>query len=172
MNRTTRLLGLLLAGAVALASVAGCGRLSDRETATELSWDAQALESIGYPALDLVAAEDSGVQNETPGPRMRHPRLRYLFQHALHGEATVQTEEGLKTVVVQRGEVTEVTGSTVTVRSSDGFTLTWQLIDGTVVVVDRTRSEIGDVPVGTEVGVAGAREGDGVDARLVVVPRR
>ena len=39
-----------------------------------------------------------------PGDRRaRHPRLRFAFRHTLHGEAVVQTPEGTKTVVVQRG---------------------------------------------------------------------
>jgi hypothetical protein len=75
------------------------------------------------------------------------------------------------TVVAQRGAVTEVTDDSLTVRSSDGFTLTWRLSDRTVVVVDRARSRIGSVAVGTDVGVAGKRDGEDVTARLVVVPR-
>jgi hypothetical protein len=41
----------------------------------------------------------------------------------------------------------------------------------TVVVVERVRSTINAVAVGTEVGVAGSREGDTVILRLLVVPR-
>jgi hypothetical protein len=145
--------------------------MGDRAESTDLSWEQQALQSIGYETDDLSAVEDPGAAGPSERPRMRHPRLRYVFQHTLHGEATVQTEDGVRTVVAQRGTVTEVTGDAITVRSTDGFVLTWRLTDRTVVVVNRAKSQIADVKVGTEVGVAGARDGDAVNARLVVVPR-
>jgi hypothetical protein len=164
-----RIIGILLAAAVALTAVAGCGRLRDRgDDTTELSWDEQALQSIGYETADLAPASSD---DDTGGRGGRHPRLRYLFQHALHAEATVQTEKGLVTVVAQRGTVTEVTDATVTIRSTDDFTLTWRLGDRSVVVVDRAKSELSKVTVGTEVGVAGSRDGDTVTVRLLVVPR-
>ncbi len=173
MNRIAnhRLLALLLAAAVVLVGTAGCA-LRERATAdvTDLAWDAQALQTLGFAPADLAA--DDSPHARADGPGARHPRLRYLFRNALHGEATVRTEDGLRTVVAPRGTVTEVTGATLTVSSEDGFTLTWNLAGQTIVVVDRSRSEIAAVPVGTEVGVAGSREGETMTARLVVVPRR
>jgi hypothetical protein len=188
-NRSFRtVVGIGLAAAVALVGLSGCGRLRDRAVddaeLSDLSWDAQALQTLGYAPVDLRVtgtgadtvtdssdSDASATDDGAPARRGRHPRLRYLFQHALHGEATVQTDEGLKTVVAQRGTLTEVTDSTITVNSSDGYTVTWMLGASTVVVVERVRSTISAVAVGTEVGVAGSREGDTVTLRLLVVPR-
>jgi hypothetical protein len=189
-NRSIRTaVGIGLAAAVALVGLAGCARLRDRAVddaeLSDLSWDAQALQTLGYDSVDIsvtgAAADtvtdgsDSAASATTddgaPGRRGRHPRLRYVFQHALHGEATLQTDEGLKTVVAQRGTLTQVTDTTITVSSSDGYTVTWTLGGSSVVVVDRARSTIDAVAVGTEVGVAGSREGDTVTLRLLVVPR-
>jgi hypothetical protein len=82
----------------------------------------------------------------------------------------VQTEDGLKTVVVQRGTVTAASSTSITVKSTDGFTLTWNVGDSTTVIVQRVKADIGAVTVGAEVGVAGSKEGDATNARLIVVP--
>lgn len=51
----------------------------------------------------------------------------------LHGEITVggSNGSGSTTMLVQQGKVTGVDGSTVTVESSDGFTVTWTVTDQT-----------------------------------------
>ncbi len=173
MNRTRSVIALLLAAVVTLAGLTGCGRLRERATesgeTTALSWEAQALQQLGFAPADL--RDDPSEDDDSTRPRARHPRLRYVFSHALHGEATVQTEDGLLTVVAQRGTVTQASEESLTVESADGFTLTWAVGDRTVVVVRGMGSEPGSVSVGSEVGVAGVRDGDTVTARLVVVPR-
>ena len=100
----------------------------------------------------------------------RHKRLHFAFRHTLHAEGVVQTDEGLKTVVVQRGTVTAASTTSITVKSTDGYIVTWTVVDSTTVIVNRAKSEIGEVSVGTEVGVAGSKEGDAINARLIVVP--
>ena len=168
-----RIASIVLIAAVALTGLAGCGRLRDRvagSDSSDLSWDGQALQSLGFDTADL-AADGTTADGTTAAPRPRHPRLRFVFQHALHGEATVQTDEGTKTVVAQRGTVTAVDATSVTVQSSDGFTLTWVSSDRSVVVVNRARAQLSDVSVGTKVGVAGTRDGDTVTFRLLVVPK-
>ena len=67
-----------------------------------------------------------------PGPGAAGPQR-------LHGEAVVKTKDGgTKTVAVQRGEVTAIDGDSVTVKSTDGFTLTWTFGDELRVVERRT----------------------------------
>ena len=44
------------------------------------------------------------------------------------------------------------------------------MVDSTTVIVNRAKSEISAVTVGAEVGVAGSKEGDATNARLIVVP--
>jgi hypothetical protein len=164
---------VVLVGLVALTGLAGCARLRNVTGTTDssdLAWDGQALQSLGFDTSDLTTTATSG-STATAAPRARHPRLRFVFQHALHGEATVQTDEGLKTVVAQRGSVTAVDSSSVTVKSTDGYTLTWTLGPNSIVVVNRARSQISAVQVGTAVGVAGSRDGDTVTVRLLVVPK-
>jgi len=89
----------------------------------------------------------------------------------LHGEAVVQTEEGTKTVVVQRGEVTAITASSVTVKSNDGFTLTWTFSDQLRVFERRNQIQPSAVAVGARIGVAGEKTSGDPSARLIVIPR-
>jgi len=176
--RTRVLVGVVLTGAMALLGLTGCGRFgSGNESVnaelTDLAWDGQALQAMGFTTEDVttIAAAETPDATRADDRRQRaHKRLRFAFGHTLHAEAVIQTDEGLKTVVVQRGTVTAASTTSITVKSTDGYTLTWTVGDATKVIVNRVKSEIGAISVGTEVGVAGAKEGDAVNARLVVVP--
>jgi hypothetical protein len=90
----------------------------------------------------------------------------------MHGEAVVQTEEGTKTVVVQRGTVTAIDAKSVTVKSTDGFTLVWTFGDPLTVLERRSQVQPSAVAVGTEVGIAGAKSADSQAARLIVIPKK
>jgi hypothetical protein len=170
-----------LAFGVALLALAGCARSTGNEaTDTTLSWDAQALESIGFTTEDLADPVTTVTQSPAPGKQAqgknriitRHKLVRFAFgKRALHGEAVVQTDDGTKTVVVQRGTVTAVDATTVTVKSADGFTLTWTFGDAVKVIKDRAQAAPSALTVGTAVGVAGEKDGSTTTARLVVVPR-
>jgi hypothetical protein len=181
MTGTARVrLAIGLAVGVALLALAGCGRSAGTEaTDTALSWDAQALQSIGFTTEDLADPVTAVTPSPTPGKQAqnkgriitRHKLVRFAFgKKALHGEAVVQTDEGTKTVVVQRGTITAVDATTVTVKSADGFTLTWTLGDPVKVVKDRAKAAPSALTVGATVGVAGERTGGTTTARLVVVP--
>lgn len=166
------------------------------EVVAGLGPEGQALAALGLdPAdldVDLVAAPapsttgTAGPQGtaapERAGDRPRGERAdqrrtmgraRVLLRRgALHGEAVVRTRDGgTRTVVVQRGEVTAVDGDSMTVRSTDGFTLTWTFADDLRVVERRRAVQPEQVKVGTKVAVAGAKDGSASVARLVVIPR-
>jgi hypothetical protein len=180
MTRFARLfVGVALTGAIALVGATGCGRFGTGTESvdtdlTDVAWDGQALQAIGYTTEDVtLASAETPAPTANPGKdrrELRHKRLRFAFRNTLHAEAVVQTDEGTKTVVAQRGTVTAVNGTSLTVKSSDGFTLTWVIGDQTTVIVKRVKAQIGEVTVGAEVGVAGAKDGDATNARLVVVP--
>ncbi|MEH1102002.1 hypothetical protein [Micromonospora sp. CPCC 205561] len=183
-----------LLAAVALAA-GGCGAAEKagqpaRETAVEvaaaLGAEGQALVAMGFEAGDLdvepLAAPAPASPQASPGApgekrreraeerRERRQARVQLRRGTLHGEAVVRTKDGgTKTVAVQRGEVTAVDGDSMTVKSADGFTMTWSFGDELRVVQRRTTIRPADVKVGAKVGVAGAREGAGGVARLIVV---
>jgi hypothetical protein len=180
-----------VAGLLGLSACSGLGGGSQANTSndagySDLSWDAQALQSIGFSpdqislaALDEVQAAPSASPSPGSHPgaagklrQLRHRLVRFGFGKRLeHGEATVQTDDGTKDVVVQRGTVTAITSTSVTVKSADGFTLTWTFGNPFTVIKDRAKSQPSAVPVGTQVGIAGAKDGSATNARLMVVTR-
>jgi hypothetical protein len=156
------------------------------EVAAELSLEGLALAALGFPVADVdpmaYAAQPSPSGSPSAGPsasadgerarpwRKRHPGRVLLRRNTLHGEVVVQTKDGgTKTLVVQRGEVTAVNGTTMTVKSTDGYTSTWTFGDPIRVVERRTEVQPKDIAVGTQVGVAGAKAGDASTAKLIVV---
>lgn len=90
----------------------------------------------------------------------------------LHGERVVRDKDGkIITVDVQRGTVTAVSSSSMTVRSSDGTTWTWTLNGDTKVRgADLKQEATSNIKVGDTVAVAGQRTGDTRTARAVADP--
>jgi hypothetical protein len=94
---------------------------------------------------------------------------KYLRKNTLHGDITVQGKDGVKTIVVQRGTVTAVTSTGVSVKSTDGFALTWTFGDKLRLVQDRKAVPTSALKTGQEIGVAGTRDGDVTKARLIAI---
>jgi hypothetical protein len=61
------------------------------------------------------------------GARARLARLAFLARRAEHGQITVATKNGPKTVAFERGTVQSVSGTSVVVKAADGVTWTWQV---------------------------------------------
>ena len=161
----------LTVATLGLVGLAGCDTTGT--STADLSPEAQALAALGVNPADLAAAPSTG-PSAGPGPSTspggKHPRLRLkLRKNVLHGEATVQTKEGLKTIAVQRGTVTAITDTSVTVKSTDGFTQTWTFGPNLSVVEHRATVQPSAVKAGTEIGVAGPHEGSTYTARLIVL---
>ncbi|MFI7591105.1 hypothetical protein [Micromonospora sp. NPDC049359] len=183
-----------LFAAVALG-VSGCGaaevasqpaRDAAVEVAAAMGVEGQALTAMGFDANDLdvqtvaapatpapsPTAAEKGKQKRGEELRKRHQARVLLRKNTLHGEAVVQTKEnGTQTVAVQRGAVTAVDGDSMTVKSTDGFTMTWTFGEDLRVVEKRSTVQPSEVKVGTTVGVAGTKDGDKGVARLVLIPR-
>jgi hypothetical protein len=161
-------------GAAALLGLTACGQAAG----DTLSPDATALTAVGFTTDDLATSpyadpqpSASGAAATKPHP-LRPGRLRReLARHVLHGEVVVQTKDGDKTIDVQRGTVTAVTGTTVTVKSPDGFTGTWAFGDPLRVVQHGQKADKSAVKTGEEIGVAGVKNGSTVTANLIVIPK-
>lgn len=81
----------------------------------------------------------------------------------LHGEAVTLDRQTGKIVLQdsQNGKVTERSGATITVRSSDGTAWVWMLTSDTVVRTDDFgRGSASDIKVGDTVMISGTRAGD------------
>ncbi len=179
-------------GAVALIGLTACGPAdaSNNLTASnDLTPEASALSAAfglspddvttdapaDVPAADPTPSASPGAGKDKGG---KHPGLRALKlrralgPHVEHGEVVVQTKDGDKTVDVQRGTVTAITDTSVTVKSADGFTQTWVFGSPFHVIEHRTSIQANAVAVGTQVGVAGIKNGSTVTANLLVIPGR
>jgi hypothetical protein len=98
-------------------------------------------------------------------------QLKKLEGRALHGEFTVSTKNGVKTFDAQNGQVTAVSATSMTVRSSDGFSLTWTLDASTRVRVHGAKGSLSDITKGATVRVLGLKSGSGATALGVGVPK-
>jgi hypothetical protein len=145
--------------ALALA-LTGCGAAPSGSAVTQ---------DLGDVDAELVALQEAGSAGDGEQARPRAAIRKHLRKNTLHGEVAVQTKDGVRTVVVQRGTITAVSDSGITVESTDGFDLTWTYGDPLRLVRDRKAAERTVLRTGVQVGVGGLRDGDVTKARLIVV---
>jgi hypothetical protein len=184
-------------GAVALLGAAACGPLAADTAAAadtasvDMSPEASALSALGFAPDQVVPVADvsASATPDAPQPsapakpgasgkpdRDRRPLLhrltvrRALAKNVEHGEVVVKTKTGDQTIDVQRGTVTAINSSTVTVKSADGFTETWTFGSPIHVIEHRTTVQPSNVTTGETVGVAGTKSGSTLTATLLVIP--
>ena len=156
-------MSLTTVGLAGVLGLSGCG--AGAPSASDISAEAGALQAVGFDT-GLAAAPDPSASAAGHGKgRVR----QYLRKNTLHGEVTVQGKDGVKTIVVQRGTVTAVTSTSLSVKSTDGFTATWTFGDKLKVVQDKKAVAVSTVKTGAEVGVAGTKDGSADAARLIAV---
>jgi hypothetical protein len=113
-----------------------------------------------------AASSSAVITNPTPAPGQpgatapKFPRFRFgrgpglgfgLFG-ALHGQFVIgKSGGGYQTIDVQTGQVTAVSSTSITLKSSDGFTHTYVITSSTL--VDAQRDGIGSVKVGNQASV-------------------
>jgi hypothetical protein len=160
--------------ALGLIGLVGCGTQTD----ADLTPEGQALTALGFDTGDvqavdaqLEAAPAPSTSAKPDQPRAKHPKLREkLRKNVLHGETVVQTKNGTVTIAVQRGTVTAVTATSVTVKSTDGVTQTWTFGDKFVVAQHKSKVDKSLIKTGVEIGIAGPKTGGTFTARLAVLP--
>jgi hypothetical protein len=178
-------LGAAVIGITGLLGLAACGRGDIAGTSAGVVADAaqpaeaQVLAAMGFDTgaqeatpVDDPLAVPSASPSKAPkaGKAGRRGLGRVVLRrNTLHGEVVVKTKDGVKTVDVQRGTVTAIDDKTVTVKSTDGFTLTWTFGNPIHVIEHRTTVQPSAVKVGTEIGVAGTKDGDTTTAKLMVI---
>jgi hypothetical protein len=100
--------------------------------------------------------------------RGRLARLRLV--RGIHGEFTFQAKKGgAKTLAFERGTVSSVTSSSVTVAASDGTTWTWHLVGSTVVRMGGKKVSAGSLADGQRVFAGGPVVSGADNARLIVI---
>jgi hypothetical protein len=140
------------------------------------------LLSAGGAALAAQGAtsttQDPTSTTQAPGQRAGRDRSGLLGRRAglghalgrrvLHGEVTVQTDEGVKTIVMARGEVTALSKDAITVKSSDGVETSFTLDGDTRYGFRNEPAPTAELKVGEDAFVTGEKSGDRAVARRVV----
>ena len=133
--------------------------------------------SAGGAAL---AAQDATTTTQAPGASADKVKARAgalaraggwrhaLGRRVLHGEITVQTQDGTKTIVMARGEVTALSGDAITVKSSDGVETSFRIDGDTRFGFRNEPDPSAELKVGEDAFVAGEKSGDSAVAKRVV----
>ncbi len=106
--------------------------------------------SFGAPAASTSSVAALAGTADAPGTTKAR---RGMMRDVLHGSLTVASGTGTKVVDLQRGEVTAASATSLTVRSTDGFTATYAVSDTTTVRRDRQDATGSDLVVGDTVMV-------------------
>jgi hypothetical protein len=101
----------------------------------------------------------------------RFLRLRLRLLRGLHGQITLQTKHGARTIAFERGVIRSVSGSAIVVKAADGVTWTWDLIAKTAVFQARRRATTQALATGEHVFVVGPVLSGADDARLIIIRR-
>lgn len=153
-----------------IALIAGTAVLALAGIGGGVAFAAGGDSSSAIPAAMLTASTVSTAPSSTAPSGKEHRRARSLLARAEHGEVTLHSKKGDVTVDVQRGQVTAVTGTTVTVRSQDGFTATYTLGSTSKVRSKGKPSSISNVHTGDRANVVATRSGSALTIRRLGDP--
>jgi hypothetical protein len=178
-NRIGVAIATVSLGVIGLAGMSACS--PSAASAAALSPDQSALTALGFSTDDVTAnGTVTPAADPSAGPTAKqgkHPRLRKLAirriamrKNVEHGLVTVETKSGDKTIDVQRGTITAITSTTMTVKSKDGYSETWTFGSPINVIDHRQTVQPKSLAAGAEVGVSGTQSGSTNTASLIVVP--
>jgi len=162
------LLAIAAALALLVAVASSAALAGDSSSSTEQP-------SLSAAGSSSVGAEDGRDDRRVDGFRGRGHAFGHGFGHgprrpgeaALHGTFVVpDADGGYRTVVTQRGDVTAVSDTSLTVRSEDGFVATYRLTEATSVLGGA--GGVTDIAEGDQVGVGADRKASVNTARHVV----
>jgi hypothetical protein len=152
LGRRTGWLGWAVAGVLLLS--AGGAALAAQSTTTQA-------QGGSADKADKLRARAGGLGR---GVGLGHG----LGRRVLHGEVTVQTQEGVKTIVMARGEVTALSKDAITVKSSDGVETSFAVDGDTRYGFRNEPAPTAELKVGEDAFVAGEKSGDRAVAKRVV----
>jgi hypothetical protein len=166
--RRRNLVAGLAAVAVLGAAATGVALAADSSTPTP-SGSASASPNTGTDKVPAPGERglrhDGGPMRGGPGGMMGGPGIEGPMG-ALHGEFVVpKSGGGYQTLVMQRGKVSSVSASTVTVKSDDGFTATYDVPADTP--VSAARDGISSIKKGDDVSLI-AEQKSGNDTALQI----
>ena len=120
---------------------------------------ATTVTALALGGLGAGIANASPATDVAPAAHPHHP--------GEHVEFSKDTKHGTVQIDLQRGVVTAVDGSSVTVKSTDGYTQSYTLTPKTHVRKDKQKSQDSAVAVGDRIGIAALAHHTPLDARWV-----
>lgn len=132
---------IVASGVAAGATLAGMGVAAAQDNSTTTA-----------PSTEAPAGEVRGPGG--PGGHHKGPGMG-----GIHGEfVTAKTGGGYQTLATQVGDVTAVSGSSITVKSEDGYSKAYVVNDNTM--VNAGNDGIADVKTGDKVRITAIKEGN------------
>ncbi len=120
---------------------------------------AVALADTSTPSTPTTPAAPSSA----PAAKAHPGKARLaLARRAEHGEVVLHGKAGDRTVDFQRGVVTAASPTSVTVRSTDGFTQTYAFTPTSKVRKEKAKSQASAVAVNDRVGLVAAKGAQGL----------
>lgn len=146
------------------AALVGAGAIG----ATIVTGVAFAADPTPTPSASASAESHRGDRGGPGGHGPRGGMMGGFDGKVLHGDATVENSDGTTSVMrVVRGEVTAVSDTAITVKSSDGFTQTYAINADTDIHVGRDDAGTAEIQVGYQAMVAGTVSGDTATATKI-----
>ena len=146
---------------VALAGVIGVGVASADPTTPP---------SASPSATSAPGAQPSPTTKPTPGTKAdraaKKAGKKDLTRRALHGEVTLGGKKH-RVLDFQRGIVSSVSATSITVRSADDFSATYVVDTRTKVRQAKEKAAIGDVKTGDKVRVVASKDGSTLTAKRI-----
>ncbi len=139
-----------------------------------------AAQTTSTPSAPTTAANPAPTNPAptSPAPGAKHPGTHtgtgtHTGEHrgglgrVEHGEFTVHTETGDKVVDVQRGVVTAVNATSVTVKSTDGFSTTYTIDPTTKINKDKKTAAVSQIATNDQVRVMATKTGNTATAQRI-----
>jgi len=150
----------------ALAGGIGAGLAYADTPSDELTPNPTTSAPSGPAATPTAEPSGKRAQNGFRKPLVRR-QLRFIAR-SLHGEVTLAGEKH-RVIVFQRGGVQKVSGTSLTVKSNDGFAETYALSDGTNVRENGSKAKLSDIDTADRVLVVATKDNSTLNARRVIV---
>jgi len=165
--------GCATSGGLGPAALAGATASSQAGPATGggTAFAVPAAATSAAPAAATSAAPATASPSGPAAPGDLPARWRRLINRGVHGEFTVRTKDGYVLADFQRGSVTAVGATSITVHSTDGFSASYAVNGGTSVRIDGGPGAVGSIKPGAKVLVVAEKTGQAVTARRIVVAR-
>jgi hypothetical protein len=156
LGRRTSWLGWVVAGVLLVAAGGAALAAQDPTTTTQ---------APGATSITQAPSASPGKPRDKTGRAgWRHA----LGRRVLHGEVTLQTQEGARTVVMAYGTVTALSKDAITVKSSDGVETSFKLDGDTRFGFRNEPAPSAELKVGEDAFVTGEKSGGTATAKRVV----